>query len=414
MSTAFPPSGTTMHPDAGSHGTGTAVLPDAASPWGAPPPPAGPSYPGPVPAPVPAATRGGRVGAIVASTLAAALLAGGVGGAVGYTLAERGETGSSVAATTTTVSTGGGSAPAAGSVAAVAKAVSPSVVSIQASNGQSGGTGTGFVIRSDGYILTNNHVVAPAAGGGELTVRLQDGTQLPATLVGTSPGYDLAVVKVDKSGLPAVTLGDSDNVVVGDTAIAIGSPLGLEGTVTAGIISALNRPVTAGGEGETSYINAIQTDAPINPGNSGGPLVNGQGQVIGVNSAIATLGGSSGGQSGSIGLGFAIPVDQAKRIAEEIIANGKATTPIVGVQVDVAVHRPGRAGRRGHRGRSGRRGRAEGRRRGHRRERLGRLRRDRVHRRRPRRDAGQADHARPSSVAAAPRRSRSPSAQPAS
>ena len=137
------------------------------------------------------------------------------------------------------------------------------------------------------------------------------------------------------AGLPAVTLGDSDSVVVGDAVIAIGSPLGLEGTVTAGIISALNRPVTAGGAGtgETSFINAIQTDAAINPGNSGGPLVNAAGQVIAVNSAIATLGGGQS-QSGSIGLGFAIPINQAKRIAEELISTGKSTTPIIGVQLD--------------------------------------------------------------------------------
>ena len=144
------------------------------------------------------------------------------------------------------------------------------------------------------------------------------------------------MIKVDKTGLPAVKLGDSNNVQVGDTAIAIGSPLGLEGTVTAGIISALNRPVTAGSEGEeTSYINAIQTDAPINPGNSGGPLVNAAAEVIGINSAIAAMPSSSGGQSGSIGLGFAIPIDTASRLANEIISTGKATTPIMGVKLDM-------------------------------------------------------------------------------
>ena len=192
-------------------------------------------------------------------------------------------------------------------------------------------------MRQDGYILTNNHVVAGAAdGAGTLTVTFQDGTTKSATIVGRDLSYDLAVVKVEGTGLKTATLGNSSGVVVGDSSIAIGSPLGLEGTVTSGIVSALNRPVTAGGSGESSYISAIQTDAAINPGNSGGPLVDAQGKVIGVNSAIASLGqGQAGGQSGSIGLGFAIPVNQAKRVADEIIATGHATHPIIGVSVDM-------------------------------------------------------------------------------
>jgi putative serine protease PepD len=175
-----------------------------------------------------------------------------------------------------------------------------------------------------------------------LTVTFQDGSTKPATIVGRDLSYDLAVVKVDATGLTTSTLGNSAGVVVGDSAIAVGSPLGLEGTVTSGIVSALNRPVTAGGSGESSYISAIQTDAAINPGNSGGPLVDAQGKVIGVNSAIASLGQSqSGGQSGSIGLGFAIPVNQAKRVADEIIATGHATHPIIGVSVDMNSAAPG-------------------------------------------------------------------------
>jgi putative serine protease PepD len=162
-----------------------------------------------------------------------------------------------------------------------------------------------------------------------------------ATLVGANPGYDLSVLKVDESGLPAVTLGSSSALAVGDTAIAIGSPLGLQGTVTAGIVSALNRPVTAGGQGELAFINAIQTDAAINPGNSGGPLVDGNGAVIGVNSAIASLGSSLGGSVGSIGLGFAIPIDTAARIASEIIATGTSSTPIIGIQLDMQYPGPG-------------------------------------------------------------------------
>ena len=211
------------------------------------------------------------------------------------------------------------------------------MVQIEERDSQGGGTGSGFVIRQDGYILTNNHVISGAANGaGTLTVTFQDGTTKPATVVGRDLSYDLAVVKVDASGLKTATLGNSAGVVVGDTTIAIGSPLGLEGTVTSGIVSALSRPVTAGGSGESSYISAIQTDAAINPGNSGGPLVDAQGKVIGVNSAIASLGqGQTGGQTGSIGLGFAIPVNQAKRVAEEIISTGHATHPIIGVSVDM-------------------------------------------------------------------------------
>ncbi len=153
-------------------------------------------------------------------------------------------------------------------------------------------------------------------------------------MIGTSDSYDLAVVKVERSDLPTVTLGNSSTVHVGDTAIAIGAPLGLDGTVTSGIVSALDRPVTAGGTGDMSYINAIQTDAAINPGNSGGPLLNGAGEVVGVNSAIATL--AVGGETGNIGLGFAIPINSAKRVAEELIATGTSRTPLMGVQLDMS------------------------------------------------------------------------------
>lgn len=215
-----------------------------------------------------------------------------------------------------------------GSIAAVAEAVQPSVVQISTGTDMVGGTGSGFVIREDGYILTNNHV----ASDGDMTVTLATGDSYEGSLVGASPGYDLAVVKIEAEGLPAVTLGSSDKLRVGDTAVAIGSPLGLQGTVTSGIISSLDRPVTAGGGDDVSFINAIQTDAAINPGNSGGPLVDGNGRVVGVNSVIATL--QMSGRGGSIGLGFAIPIDVAKRIAEEIIATGVASTPVIGVQID--------------------------------------------------------------------------------
>ena len=220
-----------------------------------------------------------------------------------------------------------------GTVAAIAASVSPAVVSLEVNGAQGSGTGSGFVIRDNGYIVTNNHVVEGAADGGDITVHFADGRKFDAKIVGRDANYDIAVVKVDASGLPTVVLGNSDGVVVGDLAIAIGSPLGLDGTVTAGIVSALNRPVTAGGQGATSFINAIQTDAAINPGNSGGALVNSAGEVIGVNSAIATLGDGTS-QSGSIGLGFAIPINQVKRIAEELINTGSSTKPIIGVSLD--------------------------------------------------------------------------------
>jgi putative serine protease PepD len=210
--------------------------------------------------------------------------------------------------------------------------VKPSVVSIKAEGSSGSGTGSGFIYREDGYIVTNNHVAAPAINGGKLTVYLEDKTSFVAKLVGRNASYDLAVLKIDATGLKPVNIGDSNAINVGDLTVAFGSPLGLTGTVTSGIVSAINRPVTAGGADDQSFISAIQTDAAINPGNSGGPLVNGQGQVIGVNSAIATLG--NGIQSGSIGLGFAIPANQAQRIITEIIESGKSSTPIAGISID--------------------------------------------------------------------------------
>ena len=219
-------------------------------------------------------------------------------------------------------------------VAAIAESVLPSVVSILIEAGDNSGSGSGFIVQSDGYILTNNHVAAPAANGGELTVVFEDGEKAVAKIVGRNTSYDLAVLKVDRNGLPAAVLGDSSAVRVGEIAIAIGAPLGLNGTVTSGIISSLDRPVTAGGSGELAFINAIQTDAAINPGNSGGPLLDGSGRVIGINSAIATLAGAIGGEIGSIGLGFAIPINTAERIAEELIATGDSETPIIGVVLD--------------------------------------------------------------------------------
>ena len=223
------------------------------------------------------------------------------------------------------------------SVAGIAQRVLPSVVSIATESDSGAGTGSGFIIDSGGMILTNNHVVDDVAlYGGEITVTLNNGQSYEGTIVGRDAPYDLAVVKIAANNLPALQFGDSEKVAVGDSVIAIGSPLGLSGTVTLGIISAKNRAVTAGSGGsESSFINALQTDAAINPGNSGGPLVDATGAVIGVNSAIASLGASSGSQLGSIGLGFAIPINQARRTAEQLIKSGKATYPIMGLSLNM-------------------------------------------------------------------------------
>jgi putative serine protease PepD len=222
------------------------------------------------------------------------------------------------------------------SIAGIAARVSPSVVSINSLSNQGEDTGSGFFLESNGTILTNNHVVEGAVlSQGKITVNLTNGKSYPATVVGRDAAYDLAVLKIEVTDAPALPLGDSDKVQVGDNVIAIGSPLGLAGTVTTGIISAKNRAVTSGnGTGESSFINALQTDAAINPGNSGGPLVDITGSVIGINSAIASLGSSFGSQAGSIGLGFAIPINQARKTAEQLIKTGTATYPIVGMLLD--------------------------------------------------------------------------------
>lgn len=289
------------------------------------------------PAPAGGPRGGGAPKAIIAGVVAG-LLAGLLAGIGGYAIAAKSGFVGGAGTTTQYEPTDPQklSSRADNSVAAIAKVVLPATATIIVRSGNQGDSGSGFVIRSDGYLLTNNHVVSAAAGSGTVQVQFHNETPIPAKIVGRSLTYDLAVIKVDKGGLTAAQLGDSGSVVVGDAAIAIGSPLGLEGTVTSGIISSVNRPVTTGGQGEASYISALQTDAPINPGNSGGPLVNAEAQVVGVNSAIATLGNdSSGGQTGSIGLGFAIPINIAKRISDEIIATGKSTYPIIGATVEM-------------------------------------------------------------------------------
>ena len=218
---------------------------------------------------------------------------------------------------------------------AIASLVTPSVVSISVTTESGGATGSGSVYKSNSsssYIITNNHVVNTSGAAATIKVELSNGDQYPATIVGRDPGYDIAVLQIQMGNLPAVTLGDSSKVSVGDPVLAIGSPLGLASTVTSGIISALNRPVSTGTADAQSYVDSIQTDAAINPGNSGGALIDAQGRIIGVNSAIATL--SSGSTSGSIGLGFSIPINEAKRVIDEIIATGKSTRPVLGVYFD--------------------------------------------------------------------------------
>ena len=221
---------------------------------------------------------------------------------------------------------------------AVASAVEPSVVAISINSQTGGGEGSGVILDEQGHVLTNNHVATAGGQGGTLSVTLSDGRTYDATIVGTDPSTDLAVIKMQgASNLTPASLGDSDSVKVGAAVMAVGNPLGLAGTVTTGIVSALDRPVTTSNEDQSGsadpvVTNAIQTDAAVNPGNSGGALVDTNGRVIGIPSSIASLGQSIGGsQSGSIGLGFSIPINEAKSIADQLIKNGKAEHPFLGV-----------------------------------------------------------------------------------
>ncbi|MGX9788849.1 S1C family serine protease [Mycobacterium sp. MMS18-G62] len=320
----------------------------------------------PITAPIPKVRqKGSRRGAIVAGAAVAAVVGGGLGAATmgAVTLAHDTTAAKPPIARTPATPQVTAKAPA-GSVEQVAAKVMPSVVKLQIDMGGQGDTGSGVVLSADGLILTNNHVVAPAVGdqgaepassdstdGGGITktVTFSNGQTAPFTVVGTDPAGDLAVVRAQGvSGLTPIAIGSSKDVKVGEQVVAIGSPLGLQGTVTDGIVSALNRPVAAGdgGGGDVTVLDAIQTDAAINPGNSGGALVNMNGELIGVNSAIASMGGdggSGGGQSGSIGLGFAIPADQAKRIADELVSTGTASHGSLGVQLSSDATRGGGA-----------------------------------------------------------------------
>ncbi len=306
-------------------------------PWGAPGQPL--TRPGP-PEGVEPGRRKKRRGGAFMGVLLLALVAGGIGGGVGAYIERNG--GLTTVELPQAGRDNGDRAPE--SVAGIAASALPSVVTLHVSGTAESGTGTGFVLDGQGHILTNNHVVAPAGSSGDITVTFSSGETASAELVGKDSGYDLAVVRVrGVSGLKPLPLGNSDNVQVGDPVVAIGAPFDLSNTVTSGIISAKQRPITAGGEkgdgSDISYVDALQTDAPINPGNSGGPLVDNQAHVIGINSAIraadSARGPEAGGQSGSIGLGFAIPINQGKRVAEELISTGKATHPVIGVTLDM-------------------------------------------------------------------------------
>ncbi|MGY4984304.1 trypsin-like peptidase domain-containing protein [Streptomyces nigrescens] len=284
--------------------------------------------------------RRGRRAPLVAGAVALALLAGGVGGCIGAYVERYG--GISDIKLPQSAAEEGGRKP--DSVAGIAQTALPGVVTLHVRGGAEQGTGTGFVLDHQGHILTNNHVVEPAGSGGEISVTFSGGQTAKAKVVGRDGGYDLAVVQVEGvAGLRPLTLGNSDSVRVGDPVVAIGAPFDLANTVTSGIISAKQRPITAGGKkgdgSDVSYVDALQTDAPINPGNSGGPLVDAKARVIGINSAIRAADSGSGldggAQGGSIGLGFAIPINQAKRVAEELINTGRATHPVIGVTLEM-------------------------------------------------------------------------------
>ncbi|BBC34597.1 hypothetical protein SGFS_058910 [Streptomyces graminofaciens] len=326
-----PPPGTPSYADAGAAaGPGAAA---GGGGWGS-------SYQQQTQQPAP--KPGGRRGGLIAAVLVAALVAGGVGGGLGYTLADRND--DSTGSTTISASQQGGDLKRdAGTVAGVAASALPSTVTIQAeSSDGEGGTGTGFVFDKEGHIVTNNHVVADAVDGGKLSATFPNGKKYDAEVVGHAQGYDVAVIKLKNapSDLNPLPLGDSDKVAVGDSTIAIGAPFGLSNTVTTGIISAKNRPVASSdgsSSSKASYMSALQTDASINPGNSGGPLLDAKGNVIGINSAIqsASSGGLGSGQSGSIGLGFAIPINQAKNVAQQLIRTGKPVYPVIGASVSL-------------------------------------------------------------------------------
>ncbi|MEH1015505.1 trypsin-like peptidase domain-containing protein [Micromonospora sp. CPCC 206060] len=285
----------------------------------------------PEPVQDPDAPTSRRLGPVFLISLVTALLAGMLGGALGYAFAVRGGVGGGTA-----LGAQPGEAPAAAqrrpdSLAGVAERVLPSVVTVRVSGRGGTSVGSGFVASADGYVITNDHVVEVSSG--RATVTFNDGSTAPATVVGKDPESDIAVIKVSRTGLRPVEFGDSEALAVGDPVLAFGSPLSLANTVTAGIVSALDRTIRAGEPGGTTrYYAAIQTDAAVNQGNSGGPLVDGAGRVIGVNSVIKSL-AADAEEAGNIGLAFAIPINQAKRITQDIIDTGKARRTVIGATV---------------------------------------------------------------------------------
>lgn len=285
----------------------------------------------------PAPKRGPGWGALVATAGLTAVLAGGIGGITGGWLGANdylsfGANGYTAPAPAPAPGAGASDRPE-GSIANISANALPSVVTILVRGSEGEASGSGWAFDSQGHIVTNNHVIESAASSGSIVVQTSDGHRHDATLVGRDESYDLAVLKVESVKLNALPLGDAADLRVGDPVIAMGAPLGLDSTVTAGIVSALNRPVSPGDGTRQSFINAIQTDAAINPGNSGGPLLNMAGQVVGVNSAIATT-PNLGGSGGNIGVGFAIPSDQVSKTVEQLIRTGRAEHPIIGVLLD--------------------------------------------------------------------------------
>jgi len=325
--------GGAQHGPPGSSGTGGppgawGAPPTATWPWQRQPesqqPPAQPGRP----------RRGGLARTLVIG-LVAGLLGGLLGGVVGHSLADGGGGGGSIGVLGSPLPGVDDAAPL-GPVEAVAQRVLPSVVRLRVAAVDARGEGSGIVLSDDGLILTNNHVVDQAVSGATLTAVFQNGSTATAQIVGRDPSSDIAVIRAQGvSGLTPLPLGNSDAVRVGQQVVAVGSPLGLGGSVTTGIISATDRAVNVGpqtGATNSTVLNALQTDAAINPGNSGGPLVDMQGRAIGVNTAIATTGGAEGG---SIGVGFSIPINQAQRVARELEATGAATRAVLGVNVGV-------------------------------------------------------------------------------
>ncbi|MER7606852.1 trypsin-like peptidase domain-containing protein [Nocardioides sp. NPDC127503] len=331
--------------------------PSGTPPQWTPPAPAGPTQPpaGPF-APPPAQTSvmpavpaapgspikkraAGRTG-LVAAVLAGALVAGGaagVGGAAVYG-ALNGDGIGGGANTPATSQVVDAKAPE-GSIEKVSAKVLPSVVKIEVTSQQGSGSGSGVVISSDGTILTNNHVVELAANGGTVTVDFNDGTSASAEVLGTDPLTDTAVIKASGvSGLTPITIGKSSNLTVGQSVVAIGSPFGLDSTVTTGIVSALGRPVNVGVDqsGAATVYPAVQTDAAINPGNSGGALVDLNGNLVGINASIRSSTGANGEDAGSIGIGFAIPIDEIRPIVEQLEKGEQATHAQFGISVSDA------------------------------------------------------------------------------